>query len=101
MTKYNLTSLLVELGYNFQLQKNDEKAKIYYNKALDAEPGFLYVKDELYPQLMKKMNQIKCFSKGLFLLFFGVFSFNSYAQKNTKPNGQKKQPNNNNPTKSS
>jgi arylsulfatase A-like enzyme len=32
------------------------------------------------------MNQIKCFSKGLFLLFFGVFSFNSYAQKNTKPN---------------
>lgn len=32
------------------------------------------------------MNQIKCFSKGLFLLFFGVFSFNSFAQKNTKPN---------------
>lgn len=32
------------------------------------------------------MNQIKCFSKGLFLLFFGVFSFNSLAQKNAKPN---------------
>ena len=34
-TKYNLTSLLVELGYNFQLQKNDEKAKIYYEQAID------------------------------------------------------------------
>ena len=32
------------------------------------------------------MNQIKCFSKGLFLLFFGVLSFNSLAQKNAKPN---------------
>jgi len=32
------------------------------------------------------MNQIKCFSKSLFLLFFGVFSFNSLAQKNAKPN---------------
>lgn len=35
LTKYNLTSLLVELGYNFQLQKNDEKAKIYYEQAID------------------------------------------------------------------
>jgi arylsulfatase A-like enzyme len=32
------------------------------------------------------MNQIKCFSKSLFFLFFGVFSFNSLAQKNAKPN---------------
>ncbi|MFV8368698.1 tetratricopeptide repeat protein [Flavobacterium sp. LB2R40] len=33
--KYNQGNLLVELGYNFQLQKNDVKAKIYYEQALD------------------------------------------------------------------
>ncbi|MGO4904906.1 tetratricopeptide repeat protein [Flavobacterium sp. W20_MBD1_R3] len=33
--KYNQGNLLVELGYNFQLQKNDDKAKIYYEQALD------------------------------------------------------------------
>lgn len=33
--KYNQGNLLVELGYNFQLQKNDAKAKIYYDQALD------------------------------------------------------------------
>ncbi|MFV8268929.1 tetratricopeptide repeat protein [Flavobacterium sp. GT2N3] len=33
--KYNQGNLLVELGYNFQLQKNDAKATIYYDQALD------------------------------------------------------------------
>lgn len=33
--KYNLSSLLIELGYNYQLQKNTEKATKYYNQALD------------------------------------------------------------------
>nr|WP_315231583.1 tetratricopeptide repeat protein [uncultured Flavobacterium sp.] len=33
--KYNQGNLLVELGYNFQLQKNDVKAKMYYDQALD------------------------------------------------------------------
>lgn len=33
--KYNQGNLLVELGYNFQLQKNDDKAKIYYEQALE------------------------------------------------------------------
>jgi tetratricopeptide (TPR) repeat protein len=33
--KYNQGNLLVELGYNFQLQKNDDKAKMYYEQALD------------------------------------------------------------------
>lgn len=35
LDKYNQGNLLVELGYNFQLQKNDVKAKIYYDQALD------------------------------------------------------------------
>ena len=34
-TKYNQGSLLVELGYNYQLQKNDVKAKSYYDQAIE------------------------------------------------------------------
>ena len=33
--KYNQGNLLVELGYNYQLQKNDNKAKVYYEQALE------------------------------------------------------------------
>jgi tetratricopeptide (TPR) repeat protein len=33
--KYNQGSLLVELGYNYQLQKNDIKAKSYYDQAIE------------------------------------------------------------------
>ncbi|MFV8325654.1 tetratricopeptide repeat protein [Flavobacterium sp. ZS1P14] len=33
--KFKQGNLLVELGYNYQLQKNDAKAKIYYEQALD------------------------------------------------------------------
>ncbi len=35
LTKYNQGSLLVELGYNYQLQKNDAKAKSYYDEAVE------------------------------------------------------------------
>lgn len=35
LAKYNQGSLLVELGYNFQLQKNDIKAKSYYDQAIE------------------------------------------------------------------
>jgi len=33
--KYKQATLLVELGYNFQLQKNETKAKKYYDDAID------------------------------------------------------------------
>ena len=33
--KFKQNSLLVELGYNYQLQKNEVKAKKYYEQALD------------------------------------------------------------------
>jgi hypothetical protein len=32
--KYNQGSLLVELGYNLQLQKKEDDAKIYYDQAI-------------------------------------------------------------------
>lgn len=33
--KYRQSNLLVELGYNYQLQKDQEKANKYYNQAID------------------------------------------------------------------
>lgn len=35
INKYRQSNLLVELGYNYQLQKNQEKANKYYNQAID------------------------------------------------------------------
>ena len=35
LDKYKQTNLLVELGYNYQLQKEDSKAKKYYDQAID------------------------------------------------------------------
>ncbi|MEC4003357.1 tetratricopeptide repeat protein [Flavobacterium sp. SUN052] len=35
LDKYKQGNFLVELGYNFQLQKNQDKAKKYYEQALD------------------------------------------------------------------
>lgn len=35
LDKYRQGNLLVELGYNYQLQKNQEKANKYYNQAID------------------------------------------------------------------
>ncbi|MGQ7945958.1 tetratricopeptide repeat protein [Flavobacterium sp. WC2509] len=35
LTRSKQSTLLVDLGYNFQLQKNDAKAKKYYDEAID------------------------------------------------------------------
>jgi tetratricopeptide (TPR) repeat protein len=35
LSNYDQGNLLVELGYNFQLQKNEAKAKIYYEQSID------------------------------------------------------------------
>jgi tetratricopeptide (TPR) repeat protein len=35
IAKYKQATLLVDLGYNFQLQKNDTKAKKYYDEAIE------------------------------------------------------------------
>ncbi|WP_264565946.1 tetratricopeptide repeat protein [Flavobacterium sp. N3904] len=35
IAKYKQATLLVELGYNFQLQKNEAKAKKYYDEAIE------------------------------------------------------------------
>ena len=56
---WNYLSLLALIGQSYEETEQFEKARIFYEKALEFEPRFLWVKNELYPQLIKKMNQLK------------------------------------------
>lgn len=45
LDRFKQSNLLVELGYNYQLQKNQEKANKFYNQAIDKikkNPGEVY-----------------------------------------------------------
>ena len=53
---WNYLSLLALIGRSYEETEQFDKAEFYYNKSLKAEPNFLWVIDELYPQLIKKMN---------------------------------------------
>ena len=48
LDKYKLGYLLVELGYNFQLQKNEASAKKYYEEAIERmrQPWSLMAKSD-------------------------------------------------------
>lgn len=56
---WNYLSLLAMIGQALTETGNYDKAKAAYDKALNLEPGFLYVKNELYPQLLEKRNKAK------------------------------------------
>lgn len=53
---WNYLSLLALIGQSYFIMEDYKNAKKYYEKALADEPGFLYVKLELLPDLLKKMN---------------------------------------------
>ena len=53
---WNYLSLLTKIGQSYEEMKEYKQAEIYYRKALSAEPGFKWVKDELLPNLEKTMN---------------------------------------------
>ncbi len=53
---WNYLSLLTLIGQSFEAIKEFEKAEIYYNKALEHEPKFNWVKNELLPKLNKTRN---------------------------------------------
>ena len=53
---WNYLSLLTVIGQSYSILNNYRQAKVYYEKALKAEPRFLWVKEELYPELIRKMN---------------------------------------------
>lgn len=54
---WNYLSLLVTIAQSHAYLEEFEKAKAEYENILKIEPGFLYVKDDLYPKLLAKMKK--------------------------------------------
>lgn len=56
INNWNYLSLLVLIGQSYTYINDMPSAKEVYESILEREPAFIYVKDELYPGLLKKMN---------------------------------------------
>lgn len=52
---WNYMSLLIVIGQTYTYLKDYASAQKTYNYILDIEPGFTYVRDDLYPKLLKIM----------------------------------------------
>jgi tetratricopeptide (TPR) repeat protein len=52
---WNYLSLLIIIGQSYYYLDDYASARAVYENILSLEPGFTYVRDELYPQLLKKM----------------------------------------------
>jgi len=52
---WNYLSLLVVIGQSYSYINELDSSKAVYEYILKLEPEFLYVKNELYPRLLKKM----------------------------------------------
>ncbi|MBN2805540.1 MAG: tetratricopeptide repeat protein [Prolixibacteraceae bacterium] len=53
---WNYLNLMVQLGEGYTMLGDYDKAATYYEKIISIEPGFSWVKDELYPGLIKQKN---------------------------------------------
>lgn len=54
---WNYLSVLVVIGQSYTYLEEFTSAKAVYDYILRREPDFTYVRDELYPELMKKMRE--------------------------------------------
>lgn len=54
---WNYLSLLILIGQAFELQSDYDNAGKYYEKVLKIEPDCMWVKIELYPQLLQKIGK--------------------------------------------
>lgn len=52
---WNYLSLMVIIGQSYTYINDFESARAVYKEILKREPDFLYVKNELYPELLKKI----------------------------------------------
>jgi hypothetical protein len=52
---WNYLSLLAIIGKAYDDTGDLKAAKLYYERILTQEPGFLWVKNDLYPNLLKKL----------------------------------------------
>lgn len=57
-TDWNYLSLLTSIAQTYSELGNYAMANAYYNEILKIEPQFLWVKNELYPALIKKMSKV-------------------------------------------
>lgn len=55
---WNYLSLLSMIAKTYTELKDINQAKLYYEKILKIEPDYLWVKNELYPELLKEFNRI-------------------------------------------
>ena len=53
---WNYLNILTLLGQSYTIIENLSAAREMYEYILRLEPGFIYVRDVLYPQLLKKLN---------------------------------------------
>jgi len=77
LTKYKQGSLLVELGYNFQLQKNEASAKKYYEEAIDRikkNPNEVYGISAIFEKKVLLEQALKSYQVALELV--PTFNFN-------------------------
>ncbi len=56
-SNWNYLSLLTIIAKAYEATGDNKKALYYYQKALKAEPQFLWVKDKLLPELQTKIKQ--------------------------------------------
>ena len=54
---WNYMSLLIVIGQTYTYLKDFISAQRVFENILEIEPGFLYVRDDLYPKLLKKMGK--------------------------------------------
>lgn len=54
---WNYLSLLVTIAQAYESINDTIKAKLMYEEILKFEPGFTWIKDELYPQLLGKLKR--------------------------------------------
>ena len=52
---WNYLSLLTTIAKAYEIMNDNAKAKLIYEEILKYEPQYRWVKDELYPQLLKKL----------------------------------------------
>ena len=54
---WNYLSLLVTIAQAYESINDNAKAKLMYEEILKFEPGFTWVRDELYPRLLEKIKK--------------------------------------------
>jgi len=54
---WNYLSILTLITQSLIATNNYDEAKVYFQKLFKVEPNYLWVKNELYPQFLKKLKK--------------------------------------------